>query len=129
MLFSPSMIHSWHIIRCKKSGTNFPTVWKDFNAMSNPKEPKWACEYCTYENYPSSLKCTMCRGPKPFVSEDIYRLCEDNTVNIDDSIETATGPIENRSKGNMRKYFFALLTYLWKKCNKTIWQWFTYICT
>lgn len=67
--------------------------------MSNTKEPKWVCEYCTYENYPSSLKCTMCRGPKPFVSEDIYRLHEDNTVNNDDSFETATGPLENRSKG------------------------------
>lgn len=41
----------------------------------------------------------MCRGPKPFVSEDIYRLHEDNTVNNDDSFETATGPLENRSKG------------------------------
>lgn len=37
-------------------------------------QPKWICEYCTYENYPSSLKCTMCRGAKPFVSEDIYQL-------------------------------------------------------
>lgn len=67
--------------------------------MSNNKEPKWACEYCTYENYPSSLKCTMCRGPKPFVSEDIYRLNGENTINNDDSFETATGPLENRSKG------------------------------
>ncbi|XP_050304778.1 ubiquitin thioesterase trabid isoform X2 [Anthonomus grandis grandis] len=33
---------------------------------------KWACEYCTYENYPSTIKCTMCRGAKPF--EDIYKL-------------------------------------------------------
>lgn len=23
---------------------------------------KWACEYCTYENYPSAIKCTMCRA-------------------------------------------------------------------
>lgn len=42
--------------------------------MSERNEVKWICEYCTYENYPSSLKCTMCRGPKPFGSEDIYRL-------------------------------------------------------
>ena len=25
---------------------------------------KWSCDYCTYENYPSSLKCVMCRAPK-----------------------------------------------------------------
>lgn len=42
--------------------------------MSDKTEAKWVCEYCTYENYPSAMKCTMCRGHKPFVSEDIYRL-------------------------------------------------------
>ncbi|XP_030058411.1 ubiquitin thioesterase ZRANB1 isoform X2 [Microcaecilia unicolor] len=26
---------------------------------------KWACEYCTYENWPSAIKCTMCRAQKP----------------------------------------------------------------
>jgi ubiquitin thioesterase ZRANB1 len=25
---------------------------------------KWPCEYCTYENYPSAIKCTMCRALK-----------------------------------------------------------------
>lgn len=35
-------------------------------------EKKWACEYCTYENYPSAIKCTMCRGARPF--ENIYQL-------------------------------------------------------
>lgn len=38
------------------------------------QQPKWICEYCTYENYPSSVKCTMCRGAKPYTSEDIYQL-------------------------------------------------------
>ncbi|XP_072378198.1 ubiquitin thioesterase trabid [Diabrotica undecimpunctata] len=64
-------------------------------------DKKWSCEYCTYENYPSSIKCTMCRGPKPFVNEDIYRL-HDDTHNTEDkfpsSIESAAGPIENKSK-------------------------------
>ncbi|XP_018579145.1 ubiquitin thioesterase trabid isoform X1 [Anoplophora glabripennis] len=64
-------------------------------------EPKWACEYCTYENYPSSLKCTMCRGPKPFISEDIYRLHGDK-INVDENfsstIGSAAGPLENKSK-------------------------------
>ena len=39
-------------------------------------QPKWTCEYCTYENFPNALKCTMCRGPKPLLGEDIYRLCD-----------------------------------------------------
>lgn len=34
---------------------------------------KWICEYCTYENYPSSLKCTMCKQQKQLLNEDIYR--------------------------------------------------------
>ncbi|KAJ3610293.1 hypothetical protein NHX12_022386, partial [Muraenolepis orangiensis] len=28
---------------------------------------KWACEYCTYENWPSAIKCTMCRAQSPSV--------------------------------------------------------------
>ncbi|XP_050980713.1 ubiquitin thioesterase ZRANB1 [Labeo rohita] len=26
---------------------------------------KWSCEYCTYENWPSAIKCTMCRAQRP----------------------------------------------------------------
>ncbi|XP_015759488.1 PREDICTED: LOW QUALITY PROTEIN: ubiquitin thioesterase Zranb1-like [Acropora digitifera] len=45
---------------------------------------KWACEYCTYLNWPCSEKCTLCCTPRPpqvitqesrrptIVSEDIY---------------------------------------------------------
>ncbi|CAH1155866.1 unnamed protein product [Phaedon cochleariae] len=64
-------------------------------------EKKWACEYCTYENFPSSIKCTMCHGHRPFVNEDIYSLNDDN-INSDDkfsTIGTAAGPLEsNKSK-------------------------------
>lgn len=49
-------------------------VWNTTLTMTDRSDIKWICEYCTYENYPSALKCTMCRGHKPFVSEDIYRL-------------------------------------------------------
>ncbi|XP_053669945.1 ubiquitin thioesterase trabid [Anopheles nili] len=38
------------------------------------QHPKWVCEYCTYENYPLSLKCIMCKGSKPLLKEDIFRL-------------------------------------------------------
>jgi len=52
-------------------------------------ERKWLCEYCTFENWPSSPKCTMCRGSRPLrviattqqniysssqATHDIYRL-------------------------------------------------------
>ncbi len=39
--------------------------------MSNTK--KWLCEYCTYENFPSSRKCTMCNCQKALLNEDIFR--------------------------------------------------------
>ncbi|XP_062320298.1 ubiquitin thioesterase ZRANB1-like isoform X2 [Osmerus eperlanus] len=26
---------------------------------------KWACDYCTFENWPSAIKCTMCRAQRP----------------------------------------------------------------
>ncbi|XP_037302238.1 ubiquitin thioesterase trabid-like [Manduca sexta] len=35
---------------------------------------KWSCEMCTYENFPLSRKCTMCRTPKPLLGEDIFKL-------------------------------------------------------
>merc|ERR1719458_2300543 len=52
-------------------------------------ERKWLCEYCTYENWPTCSKCTMCRGSRPLrviattqqniysstqATHDIYRL-------------------------------------------------------
>lgn len=37
-------------------------------------DAKWICETCTYENFPLSRKCTMCRNSKPLLGEDIYRL-------------------------------------------------------
>lgn len=41
-------------------------------------QSKWSCDYCTYENYPNAIKCTMCRGPRTRLSEDIYKLSSDN---------------------------------------------------
>ena len=34
---------------------------------------KWACEYCTYENWLASKRCTLCRAPKPlqYICEDV----------------------------------------------------------
>uniref|UniRef100_W5MMU2 ubiquitinyl hydrolase 1 n=1 Tax=Lepisosteus oculatus TaxID=7918 RepID=W5MMU2_LEPOC len=37
---------------------------------------KWACEYCTYENWPSAIKCTMCRAHRPsgtIITEDPFK--------------------------------------------------------
>ncbi|CAF4958170.1 unnamed protein product [Pieris macdunnoughi] len=39
-----------------------------------PDNAKWQCEMCTYENFPLSRKCTMCRAQKPSLGEDIFKL-------------------------------------------------------
>ncbi|KAJ8686660.1 hypothetical protein QAD02_022454 [Eretmocerus hayati] len=54
-------------------------------------ESKWTCEYCTYENWPSSLKCTMCRGAKPLLGEDIYRLRDSSPQRSCSNV--ASGPV------------------------------------
>lgn len=46
------------------------------------REPgrKWSCDYCTFWNWPSSTKCTMCRAQKPsrvIPGQDIYSLDQD----------------------------------------------------
>jgi len=61
------------------------------------RDRKWSCEYCTYENWPASKKCVLCRAPKPMqyidedattVEQDIYKMapliCQDS-IPIDTS--------------------------------------------
>ncbi|XP_051163965.1 ubiquitin thioesterase trabid [Leptopilina boulardi] len=61
------------------------------NSRLKETESKWTCEYCTYENWPSSLKCTMCRGAKPLLGEDIYRLRNPSPQRSCSSV--ASGPV------------------------------------
>ncbi|XP_061564231.1 ubiquitin thioesterase ZRANB1 isoform X2 [Cololabis saira] len=47
---------------------------------------KWACEYCTYENWPSSIKCTMCRALRlrgPIITEEPYKNSPDRDPNLE----------------------------------------------
>uniref|UniRef100_A0A1B6IZ83 ubiquitinyl hydrolase 1 n=2 Tax=Proconiini TaxID=565685 RepID=A0A1B6IZ83_9HEMI len=52
---------------------------------------KWVCEYCTYENYQSAMKCTMCRGSKPLLNEDIFRLREESPTSGEDIFRASSG--------------------------------------
>jgi len=42
-----------------------------------PGQKKWCCEYCTYLNWSSTLKCTMCRATRP-----VRVIAPDDTGNI-----------------------------------------------
>lgn len=79
---------------------------------TNLEQQKWICEYCTYANYPSALKCTMCRGPKPYTSEYIYKLHggEDKHQNVISTGLAAASLQENKSIGN--KWRCELCTFL-----------------
>ncbi|KAI3364793.1 hypothetical protein L3Q82_000988 [Scortum barcoo] len=47
---------------------------------------KWVCDYCTYENWPSAIKCTMCRAQRlrgPIITEEPYK----NSPDLDSSLE------------------------------------------
>ncbi|XP_037947775.1 ubiquitin thioesterase trabid [Teleopsis dalmanni] len=61
---------------------------------SEEKVHKWTCDYCTYENFPSSIKCTMCKGSKPLLNEDIFRLSPPQTVFENDEERGAMADVE-----------------------------------
>ncbi|XP_075072167.1 ubiquitin thioesterase ZRANB1 isoform X2 [Mixophyes fleayi] len=47
---------------------------------------KWACEYCTYENWPSAIKCTMCRAQRPsgaIITEEPFKSSTPNVGTIE----------------------------------------------
>ena len=47
------------------SNSNFVIIDDEYqttaNSNNNNNKKKWKCIQCTYENFPSSLKCTLCR--------------------------------------------------------------------
>ncbi|XP_055642558.1 ubiquitin thioesterase trabid isoform X2 [Toxorhynchites rutilus septentrionalis] len=63
----------------------------------NQQQAKWVCEYCTYENFPLSLKCTMCKGQKPLLNEDIFRLSPTQQLSTTkrSTSNLASGPLTN----------------------------------
>nr|CAD7434134.1 unnamed protein product [Timema monikensis] len=76
---------------------------------------KWACDYCTYENWPSSLKCTMCRGAKPLLGEDIYRLRDEPHIDTSCGLSLASGPSDSkptRPAANDGKWECGTCTYM-----------------
>ncbi|XP_049863141.1 ubiquitin thioesterase trabid isoform X1 [Schistocerca gregaria] len=88
----------------------------------DPPTTKWVCEYCTYENWPSSLKCTMCRGAKPLFGEDIYKLRDDSppTSLIDPScgpsLASGSSHRDTHRSANNGKWECRACTYLnWPK--------------
>lgn len=65
---------------------------------------KWVCNHCTYENWPASKKCTMCRRPRTpqYISDeapgekDIYKLvpliCQETSSSEESSLPSSLDP-------------------------------------
>ncbi|XP_067928651.1 ubiquitin thioesterase zranb1-B-like [Watersipora subatra] len=56
--------------------------------MADETKPKWDCEYCTYQNWDTAKKCTICSAQRPpkFITEspqcpDIYQVASLNDNN------------------------------------------------
>lgn len=84
---------------------------------------KWNCEYCTYENWPSSVRCTMCRGKKPAFGEDIYRLRDESPSILGGLASGPSSQRDTRPKASSNgKWECSACTYLnWPramKCNE-----------
>lgn len=86
---------------------------------------KWPCEYCTYLNWPSAIKCTLCRASRPAIpAEDIYKLAErqqqssltvSSAIGIDDASNVQT------QRSLLQKWACSNCTYLnWPKALKCI---------
>ncbi|XP_058448376.1 ubiquitin thioesterase trabid [Malaya genurostris] len=92
---------------------------QDEQQPRNNSEPqsKWVCEYCTYENYRLSLKCTMCKGQKPLLNEDIFRISPTQQLSIakKSTSNLASGPSQTVSvcegDGN-QKWYCSVCSYL-----------------
>lgn len=57
---------------------------------------KWVCDYCTYENWPSAIKCTMCRAQRargPIITEEPYK----NSSDLDPCLEWGSPRTESGS--------------------------------
>ena len=64
------------IIEDETSNTNDS---EEQNSIINKK--KWRCLQCTYENWPSALKCTICSSMKPVANSTQYVYNSNNNNN------------------------------------------------
>ncbi|XP_034049596.1 ubiquitin thioesterase Zranb1 [Thalassophryne amazonica] len=64
--------------------------------MMTEQKVKWACDYCTYENWPSAVKCTMCRAQRligPIITEEPF----ENEPALDPNLEWDSSRTEHSS--------------------------------
>lgn len=111
-------VHAKCNVSCRVMITFFLCYRNDCRSTSTmtdvlQRDRKWSCEYCTYENWPASKKCVLCRAPKPMqyidedaaaVEQDIYKMapliCQDSVPIDTGKTSTHSGAVE--VSGNTR---------------------------
>ena len=91
-----------------------------------PDSRKWACEYCTYENWPASKRCTLCRSARvpQLISEavppeqDIYKMAP-LICSPEQPPSPESTPVLNPALDRRNKWSCQACTYLnWPKSIK-----------
>ncbi|XP_021371866.1 ubiquitin thioesterase ZRANB1-like [Mizuhopecten yessoensis] len=94
--------------------------------MMTEKE-KWACEYCTYENYPVTTRCTLCHAHRPpsFITDrhneeqDIYKMAATMGQNKEGSSSNLSSGPSSASFDPTKKWACTSCTFLnWPKTTK-----------
>lgn len=94
--------------------------------MNDGTEAKWACEFCTYENFPAAKKCTMCfkwRTPHLISDtfndeQDIYKMAPLVSVSPTDLNIFCSS---SSGSGESNKWACEICTYLnWVKSTKCV---------
>ena len=94
--------------------------------MTDPRfGKKWSCDYCTYENWPASKKCILCRAPKPphlgLINEDVLATEQDiyKIAPLVQQTSTTASPTKTNPSDTGNKWSCHLCTYLnWPRSAK-----------
>uniref|UniRef100_A0A914VPE7 ubiquitinyl hydrolase 1 n=1 Tax=Plectus sambesii TaxID=2011161 RepID=A0A914VPE7_9BILA len=76
---------------------------------------KWTCGYCTYNNWPLTAKCTICRMPKPI-----------QNLRIEDAVATMSSPYADMNSSDcpqmeLERWACLSCTYLnWPRSRKCV---------
>ncbi|XP_060074323.1 ubiquitin thioesterase ZRANB1-like [Ylistrum balloti] len=91
------------------------------------EKEKWACEYCTYENYPVTKRCTLCHAHRPpsFITDrhneeqDIYKMAATMGQNKEGNNSNLLSGSSSSSHDPSNKWACTSCTFLnWPKTTK-----------
>lgn len=80
---------------------------------------KWACEYCTYENYQASKKCVLCHAQRPLQVITDLENAEQDIYKVAALAEKNSERLSTSNKETDTKWACSMCTYLnWSSATK-----------